>query len=156
MKQPSLSKRHLKDVIQEKEFLSGILLQAQKFMKSSDTNKISFTEIHQALPQIQCGRCDTPGCKEYAESIVEGAPINRCIPGGNMTLKKLQALTGNHDQTLDHSYGPSIAPQIALIIEDVCIGCAKCIPKCPVDAIIGAPGKLHQIDPDLCLSLIHI
>ena len=36
-------------------------------MKSSDTNKISFTEIHQALPQIQCGRCDTPGCKEYAE-----------------------------------------------------------------------------------------
>tara|TARA_B000000532_G_scaffold7386_1_gene5588 strand:- start:5616 stop:6179 length:564 start_codon:yes stop_codon:yes gene_type:complete len=119
-------------------------------MKSSDTNKISFTEIHQALPQIQCGRCDTPGCKEYAESIVEGAPINRCIPGGNETLKKLQKITGNIDQTLDHSYGPSIEPQVALIVEDSCIGCAKCIPKCPVDAIIGAPGKLHQIDPDLC------
>ena len=119
-------------------------------MKSSDTKKISFTEIHQALPQIQCGRCATPGCKEYADSIVEGAPINRCIPGGNKTLKKLQTITGNHEQTLDQSYGPSIAPQIALIIEEACIGCAKCIPKCPVDAIIGAPGKLHQIDPDLC------
>ena len=105
-------------------------------MKSSDTNKISFTEIHQALPQIQCGRCDTPGCKEYAESIVEGAPINRCIPGGNETLKKLQTITGNIDQTLDHSYGPSIEPQVALIVEDACIGCAKCIPKCPVDALL--------------------
>ena len=87
----------------------GIQPQAHKFMKSSDTNKISFTEIHQALPQIQCGRCDTPGCKEYAESIVEGAPINRCIPGGNETLKKLQTITGNIDQTLDHSYGRQLS-----------------------------------------------
>ena len=66
------------------------------------------------------------------------------------TLKKLQRITENYDQTLDHLYGPLIAPQVALIAEDACIGCAKCIPKCPVDAIIGAPGKLHQIDPDLC------
>ena len=36
------------------------------------------------------------------------------------------------------------------IDEDVCIGCAKCIPKCPVDAIIGAPNKLHQIDSTTC------
>lgn len=38
----------------------------------------------------------------------------------------------------------------ALINPDQCIGCARCIKVCPVDAIIGAPKKLHQILPSYC------
>ena len=31
--------------------------------------------INSALPQYQCGRCDTPGCRPYAKEIAEGSPI---------------------------------------------------------------------------------
>ncbi|MFO1258591.1 MAG: RnfABCDGE type electron transport complex subunit B [Gammaproteobacteria bacterium] len=38
----------------------------------------------------------------------------------------------------------------ALINPDQCIGCARCIKVCPVDAIIGAPKKMHQILSSYC------
>ena len=50
--------------------------------------------IHDQLPQIQCGRCDTPGCKQYAEAIVAGEPHDRCVPGGQETLDNLNKLVG--------------------------------------------------------------
>ena len=45
-----------------------------------------------------------------------------------------------------HSPGSPEAPQaIAFIREAECIGCAKCLPVCPVDAILGAPGMMHTV-----------
>lgn len=42
--------------------------------------------------------------------------------------------------------GSPEAPQsIAFIREAECIGCAKCLPVCPVDAILGAPGMMHTV-----------
>ena len=38
----------------------------------------------------------------------------------------------------------------AVIIEDECIGCTKCIPACPVDAIVGTGKHMHTIFTDLC------
>jgi electron transport complex protein RnfB len=32
-----------------------------------------------------------------------------------------------------------------VIDESVCIGCAKCLPACPVDAIVGARKRLHTV-----------
>ena len=40
---------------------------------------------------------------------------------------------------------PEAAPALAFICEAECIGCAKCLPVCPVDAIIGAPGMMHTV-----------
>ena len=40
---------------------------------------------------------------------------------------------------------PEGAPAIAFVREAECIGCAKCLPVCPVDAIIGAPGMMHTV-----------
>ena len=57
--------------------------------------------INSALPQYQCGRCDTPGCRPYAKEIAEGSPYNRCVPGGKETLDKLQAITKRPPLTLD-------------------------------------------------------
>lgn len=40
----------------------------------------------------------------------------------------------------------------ALIDEDSCIGCTKCLPVCPTDAIVGARKMLHTVIPELCTS----
>lgn len=40
--------------------------------------------------------------------------------------------------------------QRAVIREDECIGCTKCIQACPFDAIIGASKLMHTVIPDVC------
>ncbi len=40
---------------------------------------------------------------------------------------------------------PEPAQATAFIREAECIGCAKCLPVCPVDAILGAPGMMHTV-----------
>jgi RnfABCDGE-type electron transport complex B subunit len=106
--------------------------------------------INASLPQYQCGRCDTPGCKPYAQSIVDGAPHNRCVPGGLDTLNKLERLTKRATLPLDHDYGPTLPNQIARVVEEECIGCKKCIDACPVDAIVGAANLMHVVITDIC------
>jgi len=39
---------------------------------------------------------------------------------------------------------------VALIDEPRCIGCARCIDACPVDAIAGAPGLMHTVIAGYC------
>lgn len=43
-----------------------------------------------------------------------------------------------------------ILPQLAVIRENECIGCTKCIQACPVDAIIGAAKFMHTVVADEC------
>ena len=106
--------------------------------------------IHKTLPQIQCGRCDTPGCYQYAKDIAEGAPHDRCVPGGSKTLNKLNMILDKDLDEVDPAYGPSIKNQKVKIIEDDCIGCKKCIEACPVDAIVGATNLMHSVIDDIC------
>lgn len=39
---------------------------------------------------------------------------------------------------------------LAVIREDECIGCTKCIQACPFDAIIGAQNLMHTVLTDAC------
>ena len=41
-------------------------------------------------------------------------------------------------------------PLTAFIREDECIGCTKCIPDCPTDAIMGAAKLMHTVITDVC------
>lgn len=105
--------------------------------------------IDALLPQTQCGKCGHPGCKPYAQGIVDGEPINKCPPGGEETIAALAELLKIPLLELDISRGPA-PPQVAFIREAECIGCTKCIQACPVDAIVGAAKLMHTVLIDEC------
>lgn len=103
--------------------------------------------IDAELPQTQCGKCGQPGCRPYAEAIVDGEAINRCPPGGEATVARLAALTGRAPLPLAE---PAQSPLVARIREAECIGCTKCLQACPVDAILGASKRMHTVIADEC------
>lgn len=105
--------------------------------------------IDALLPQTQCGKCGHPGCKPYAQGIIDGEPINKCPPGGEETIAALAELLKIPGLELDISRGPA-PPQVAFIREAECIGCTKCIQACPVDAIVGAAKLMHTVLIDEC------
>lgn len=103
--------------------------------------------IDALLPQTQCGQCGYPGCRPYAEAVANGDSINKCIPGGESTIAELADLLGREPEPLD---GEAAPPKVAVIREDECIGCTKCIQACPVDAILGAAKHMHTVIESEC------
>ena len=102
--------------------------------------------IDALLPQTQCGHCLYPGCRPYAEAIAAGAAdIDRCPPGGEATVRVLASLLGREARPVDPRYGAPRPPLVAVIDETRCVGCALCLPACPVDAIVGAPRFMHTV-----------
>ncbi|HET6654725.1 MAG TPA: RnfABCDGE type electron transport complex subunit B, partial [Gammaproteobacteria bacterium] len=103
-------------------------------------------DIDRLLPQTQCERCGYAGCRPYADAIADGrADINRCPPGGDATVAALAELLGREIKPLDPECGAPLAPAVAVIDEDTCIGCTRCIQACPVDAIVGAAKLMHTV-----------
>lgn len=104
------------------------------------------TRIDALLPQTQCQQCGYPGCRPYADAVAAGnADFNQCPPGGKATILTLADLLGREPVNLSPAHGVERSPQVAIIDEDVCIGCTKCIQACPVDAIIGAAQQMHTV-----------
>ncbi len=107
--------------------------------------------IEALLPQTQCGQCGFTGCRPYAQAIAAGeAEINRCPPGGESGIRALADLLGRDPVPLDETHGVEKPRAVAVIDEDVCIGCTLCIQACPVDAILGAPKLMHTVIADEC------
>ncbi len=109
--------------------------------------KISPKELDAVLPQTQCGECNYPGCLPYAEALAAGqASIDCCPPGGLDTLHALAKLLHvDPEPYLDKVRQSTRPPQRAVIREAECIGCTKCIPACPVDAIVGSAKQMHDV-----------
>jgi electron transport complex protein RnfB len=108
-------------------------------------------DIDALLPQTQCTRCGYSGCRPYAEAVAAGsAEINQCPPGGDATIAALAQLLKRAPLPLNPCNGVEGPELVALIDEDACIGCAKCLPPCPVDAILGARRHLHTVLLGLC------
>lgn len=107
-------------------------------------------QIDNLLPQTQCGQCGYPGCRPYAEAIANGDELNKCPPGGQATIDHLADLLGREAKPLDEAHGEEAQKTVAVIREDECIGCTKCIQACPVDAILGAAKQMHTVIADEC------
>lgn len=110
------------------------------------------------LPQTQCGLCGhEAGCLPYAKAMVEhGEVANKCVPGGQPVADALAKLLGRENLpaaqskwSVDARTGRPHEVR-AVIIEDECIGCTKCITACPVDAIVGSGKLMHTVFTDLC------
>lgn len=108
-------------------------------------------QIDAILPQTQCGQCGFAGCRPYATAIAnEEADINQCPPGGETTILALADLLGKDPKPLSEEHGVEKPKMVAIIDEQICIGCTLCIQACPVDAILGAAKLMHTVIEDEC------
>lgn len=111
------------------------------------TDSILVDRLDALLPQTQCGQCTFAGCRPYAAAMAEGkADTNQCPPGGNDTAVRLARLLRREPREVGREFGDVNAPAtVAFIEEELCIGCALCLPACPVDAIVGASRFTHTV-----------
>lgn len=124
-------------------FLLGV---AARYLKVESNPLVD--EINALMPGTNCGQCGFPGCNAAAEAVVAGdAPVTMCPPGGASMAEKIAEIMGVE---IDLSDMNEEGPLVAWIDEKNCIGCTKCIKKCPTDAIVGAPKQIHGIIEDAC------
>jgi electron transport complex protein RnfB len=113
--------------------------------------RVDATDIDALLPQTQCTRCGYAGCLPYAQALaVGGAQINQCPPGGAALIGELAALLECEPVALDPHFGVEAPLRLAWIDPEQCIGCARCLPPCPVDAILGAQRQMHTVIASWC------
>ncbi len=128
-----------------------LMLRFRLFSRSTMRSSELEDQINILLPQTQCGKCNYDGCRPYARAIADGeAGINRCPPGGEETIKLISTLLGRETNALQFENKHQQRAHVALIDEQLCIGCVKCINACPVDAIIGAAKQMHTVLDKTC------
>ena len=121
--------------------LAGVGL-AYVYRRLPATDSDLVERVNDLLPQTQCAQCGYPGCRPYAEAVVDGsAAINLCPPGGDETVRRLARLLGKDVLPL----AEAVVEAVAVIDEAACIGCYHCRNACPVDAIVGAPQFMHTV-----------
>jgi electron transport complex protein RnfB len=126
--------------------LGALLGVAARFLKVEESPLTA--EVESLLPGSQCGQCGYPGCAPAAAALVKGdAKVTLCPPGGRALAESLASLLG---VSADLSGIEDKPPMVAHIHERLCIGCTKCMKRCPTDAIIGANDQIHAVFEDAC------
>lgn len=129
-----------------------------------------------ALPGANCGGCAYVGCGEYAEAVVlEGAPVNKCAPGGGGTAEALASIMGIEveisapsrpivhcgahleDRLGRNEYAGEKTCLTANTVAGIqmctfgCLGFGDCVRACLYDAVHVVDG-LATIDYDKCIG----
>lgn len=119
-----------------------------------------------------CGKC-TP-CRVGTKRIYEMLEQLTNLEGDESTLDKLILLSNNIKDsalcglgqtapnpvlsTMTHfreeyeMYAKRQIKKTYSIIEEKCIGCTRCVNKCPISCIDGAPRQKHIINEELCIA----
>ena len=105
-------------------------------------------EVETMMPGSNCGQCGFPGCAGAASAIVGGAAAPTVCPPGGKALA--QALAAKLGLSLDLSSVVDEGPKLAVVSEDLCIGCSRCIKDCPTDAIVGGAKQIHNVLREAC------
>jgi Na+-translocating ferredoxin:NAD+ oxidoreductase RNF subunit RnfB len=154
----------------------GLAFAAKKFDVKTDPR---VEEILEVLAHAHCGACGYPGCRQYAEAVIEDPDVaaNLCTPGGEPCAKAVAAISGKAVELAE----PTVARVIcnggaskssrrfkyegirdckAAVIASGgdkscvygCLGYGTCFRACPFDAIAMSEENLPVIDPVKCTS----
>ena len=150
-----------------------VLLIASEKLKVAVDPKIE--QIHQALPQIDCGACGFAGCTSYAKAVANKPDlIGKCAPGGSETSEKIAEIlnlqvSGSgfpqrpivhcHAHTADRTYYAAYngiqSCTAANALANVqackfgCLGSGDCTRACKFDALHVIDG-LATVDYEKC------
>jgi electron transport complex protein RnfB len=105
-------------------------------------------EVEALMPGSNCGQCGFPGCSGAAGAIVAGSAAATCCPPGGKALA--QALAAKLGLSLDLADVVDAGPQLAIVAEEICIGCCRCLKVCPTDAIVGGTKQIHSVLREAC------
>ncbi len=153
----------------------AVLAVAAKYLAVHEDPRVE--AVTGMLPGVNCGGCGFAGCGEYARAVVlDGAPANKCGPGGADTVHKVAQFMGVEVT--------SAVRQVALVLcngddkvarrisqyngicdcnmaESVsgggkacrygCLGYGSCSRVCPTGAI-QTSGQLAAVNPTLCIG----
>ena len=123
----------------------GLGVAARKFAVEGDP---LIDEIEAMMPGSNCGQCGMAGCPAAARAIAEGSvSVAACPPGGKALASALAARLG---VDLDLAALVDAGPQLAVVSEDLCIGCCRCLKVCPTDAMVGAAKQIHSVIREAC------
>jgi Na+-translocating ferredoxin:NAD+ oxidoreductase subunit B len=126
--------------------LGGLLGAAARFL-AVEENPLE-EELKELLPGSQCGQCGFVGCSQYAAALAKGeTEITLCAPGGKAVIEALGKKLGIKADLSGHE---EKGPEYAFVVEDLCIGCTRCLRECSTDAIMGANKLMHTIIVEAC------
>lgn len=125
----------------------GIMLGiANKFLRVEGNPVVE--ELLALMPGSNCGQCGFPGCSGAAEAIIAGTAAATCCPPGGKALAA--AIADKLGLEVDLSGMVDDGPKIAVVSEELCIGCCRCLKACPTDAILGAAKQIHNVLREAC------
>ena len=152
---------------------AAILVVASKYMAVYEDPRIA--QVTEVLAGANCGGCGYAGCADYAKAVVEdGAPCDKCAPGGAACVKAVSAIMGvsGGDMKAKRAYvgcqgtGENCKVQYEYegvqscaaasklyggpkACEFACLGYGDCLKACKFGAIEIKNG-VAVIDPDKC------
>jgi electron transport complex protein RnfB len=127
--------------------LLGIVLGVANKLLQVEGNPL-VDELTALMPGSNCGQCGFPGCSGAATAIAEGTASPACCPPGGKALASL--LAAKLGIEVDLSSLSDDGPKIAVVAEELCIGCCRCSKVCPTDAILGAAKQIHNVLREAC------